>query len=294
MWGALPLGLKVVLGHMDPLTVTWYRFSISAIIALAWYGWRSGGALRAMLLSRRGGWALTAVFGLLGNYVLFAWGLDHLNPGAAQIIVQVAPLLLLLASIFFLGERVHAMQWLGVAAFSIGLLLFFHRRLSSAVITDDDYLAGAAIMLGAAGVWAIYAIAQKKLLVHHHAKDILLLICLGGSLCLLPVAHPEQIIGLDHWELALLLFCGVNTILAYGAFGLALSYWDASRVSAMIPLVPLLTLSFTYLLNRWLQAGIPAEPLDRLGVAGAVFVVVGSMCATLSRRQPIAPGTAPE
>ncbi|MCB1843555.1 MAG: DMT family transporter [Halioglobus sp.] len=282
MWGVLPLAMTLILGRMDPVTITWYRFSLSALIALLWYGWRSGPALGRLLRGEHRGWALLAVFGLTGNYLLYISGLQFLTPGAAQIIVQFAPLLLLLASVALLGERFYRVQWLGIGLFSGGLLLFFHQRLGNSVVTDAGYLTGLALMIGAAVVWTVYGLAQKQLLVAHHAKDILLLICLGGSALLLPFAEPAQVLALTTRETLLLVFCGLNTIVAYGCFGLAMSYWDASRVSAVIPLTPLFTLLFTWALNHAFDAGIAAEPLDWLATAGALLVVAGSACVTRS------------
>ena len=285
MWGLLPLALKEVLAVMDPLTISWYRFSISALIALLWYGHHSGPALKSLLARPHARWSALAVLGLCGNYLLYIWGLDHTNPGASQILIQLAPFLLLIASVVFLGERLHAWQWLGVAGFSMGMLLFFHQRIAASVPTEPGYALGALLLVGAAIVWTGYGLAQKKLLSHFHAKDILLLICLGGSVLLLPLAQPAQAMALTSQQLLLLLFAGVNTIVAYGAFGLAMSYWDASRVSAVIPLTPLFTLLFTYAFNHFFGLDIIAEPLDWLGGMGAVLVVLGSGLAAMPRQR---------
>jgi len=288
MWGLLPLALKEVLAVMDPVTVSWYRFSLSAVIALAWYGLRRGPQLRALFAPGQRGWSAVAVLGLSGNYLLYIWGLQLTNPGASQVVIQLAPLLLLVCSVVLLDERFSALQWLGVALFAGGMLLFFRLRLAGSAPAGEHYTRGILLVVGAAVVWAAYGLAQKKLLVAHHARDILLLICLGGSLLLLPLAHPMQIFALDARELWLLLFCGINTIVAYGAFGLAMSYWEASRVSAVVPLAPLLTLVFTEGLNRFAGTRIAAEPLDWVGALGAVLVVVGAATAALPRhtRQP--------
>src|SRR5690606_30708200 len=119
------------------------------------------------------------------------------------------------------------------------------------VLTTDSYLAGVALILGAAVTWCFYGLAQKKLLAVHDAKDILFLICITGTLLFWPLAEPRQILALNTSELAVLIFCGLNTIIAYGSFGLAMSHWESSRVSAILPLAPLLTLLFTSGLNRW-------------------------------------------
>jgi drug/metabolite transporter (DMT)-like permease len=285
MWGLLPLALKSVLEVMDPLTISWYRLSVSALIALVWYGHSSGPALARMFSS--GQWPLTlaTVGGLVGNYILYIWGLDHLNPGASQILIQLAPLILLVGSVIIFKESFSLPQWLGVASFTAGLLLFFHQRLNNVVATDSGYVAGVVFIIGASLTWAVYGLAQKQLLLNnHHAKNILLLICLAGTVLLWPLAEPQQIQNLNATQLLLLLFCGVNTIIAYGSFGLAMSYWEASRVSAVIPLAPLLTLLFTFGLNHWQLADIPAEPMDWLSCLGALLVVCGAAAAALPKR----------
>lgn len=284
MWGLLPLALKSVLEVMDPLTISWYRLSVSALIALVWYGHSSGPAVATMF--SRGQWPLTlaTVGGLVGNYIFYIWGLAHLNPGASQILIQLAPLILLIGSVIIFKERFSLPQWLGVASFTGGMLLFFHQRLVSDIATDSDYLIGVAFIIAAALTWAIYGLAQKQLLVNkHHAKNILFLICAAGTLLLWPLAEPQQIQNLNSTQLLLLLFCGINTIIAYGSFGLAMSYWQASRVSAVIPIAPLLTLLFTFGLNHWQLADIPAEPMDWLSWVGALLVVAGAAAAALPR-----------
>lgn len=282
MWGLLPLALTVVLEAMDPVTISWYRFSVSAAIALVWYGHRSGPALRGMLSA----WplVLAAAGGLTGNYIFYIFGVARTTPGAAQLLIQVAPLFLLLGSVWLLGERLSRFQWLGVVVLALGMLLFFHLRITSATATSDDYVTGVLMLLAAAVLWALYGLAQKQLLGAHHAREILLMLCVGGSVFLLPFSQPMQVLALDATQLAMLLFSGLNTIIAYGAFGLAMSHWQASRVSAIIPLAPLLTLLFTHALNRSGLAAMPAEALDWLSITGALLVVAGAALAALPGR----------
>jgi drug/metabolite transporter (DMT)-like permease len=285
MWGLLPIALKVVLEVMDPVTISWYRFSLSALIALMWYGYKRLGEVKALLIPPN--WRLTAVAvgGLLCNYLLYIWGLDHITPGAAQILIQLAPLLLLIGSVILFKEGFSAAQWMGVIVLSVGMLLFFHQRLTNLVLTSDDYLTGILLIVGAAVTWAFYGLAQKKLMAAHNAKDLLFLICVSGTVLLLPISEPQQIRALNSTELALLLFCGLNTIIAYGSFGLAMSYWQSSRVSAVLPIAPLLTLLIAAGLNHWQWMDIPTEPLDWLGSFGALLVVAGAAVAALPRQQ---------
>lgn len=283
MWGLLPVALKVVLAVMDPLTITWYRLSISALIALLWYARKRGAQLRLLLSREHRVLSMIAVSALLANYLFYILGLHHITPSAAQILIQLAPLLLLIGSVVLFKERFLRLQWLGVVGLIAGMLLFFHQRLTDSIFTSDSYLAGVALIVAAAITWCFYGLAQKKLQVVHNAKDILFLICITGTILFWPLAEPTQILALNATELAVLIFCGVNTIIAYGSFGLAMSHWESSRVSAILPLAPLLTLLFTYGLNRWTTAGIPAEPMDWLGILGALLVVGGSAVAALPK-----------
>jgi drug/metabolite transporter (DMT)-like permease len=285
MWGLLPLALKVILEVMEPLTNTWYRLSISAIIALLWYGHRRGAALKNLLVSKSLPLTVVTVAGLLCNYLLYIWGLDHINPGAAQILIQLGPLLLLIGSVVIFKEEFSARQWLGVATLIVGMLLFFHQRLNNLVLTSDAYLAGIGLIIAAAVTWAIYGLAQKQLVLEHNAKDILFLVCLSGAILFWPLAEPQQIRALNPTELALLAFCGLNTIVAYGSFGLAMSYWQASRVSAVLTIAPLLTLLFVFGLNHWQLADIATEPMDWLSSFGALLVVGGAAAAALLKNQ---------
>ena len=73
MWGLLPIALNGVLHKMDPVTVSWYRFSLSALIAALWYGWHSGPTLKTMFL-RHPGYSFLAAAGLLGNLIPLGLG----------------------------------------------------------------------------------------------------------------------------------------------------------------------------------------------------------------------------
>jgi drug/metabolite transporter (DMT)-like permease len=227
---------------------------------------------------------LLAVVGLLANYMFYLLGLDGTTAEAAQIMIQLAPLLLLVGSVWLFKEPFSAIQWLGVIAFSTGLLLFFHHRLRTLASIDDSYLLGLILLVLAAITWAAYGLAQKQILKQVSSNDLLLLIYLAGTLCFLPNASPQQIFQLDNVGLGMLAFASLNTIVAYGCFGLAMTHWEASRVSATITLAPLFTLLFVYMANALYPGYIQTEPLDWLNWLGALLVVAGSTLAALGNR----------
>lgn len=292
-WGLLPIALKAMLAYLDPYTITWYRFLAAALIAGALLA-ATGRLPRLAALDARGGWLMAvAVGGLIGNYVLYLLGLGYASPGSTQVLIQLAPLFLLVGGVAFLGETFAPRQWLGLVALIAGLALFFHDRLAVLSRLDGDLARGMGLIVLAALVWTAYALAQKLLLRYLTAQGILLVIYVSASVLLLPLSAPTSAATLTAWPWALLAFCSLNTLIAYGAFAEAMRHWDASRVSAVIALSPLLTLLFSELLGR-LDVGYSyAESPDALSLVGAVFVVLGSATCALGgarSRRDLEPG----
>jgi drug/metabolite transporter (DMT)-like permease len=229
-WATLPIALKLMLEALDPITLTWFRFLVAAVLTGGWLALRGRlvgyGALGAR------GWTMLAVAAamLVGNYVFYLLGVQHTTPGNAQLIIQ---LLVVLAAV----------------------------------------------------VWAAYALAQKQLLVKLGSMRILAFIYAAAALALWPFANPSTLASLDALQWALLAFCALNTVVAYGAFAEALAHWEASRVSAVLATTPLLCLAAVAAVHALWPASLAPEPIAALGWLGAVLVVAGSACVSLLGRR---------
>lgn len=279
-WGLLPIALKAMLNYMDPVTITWFRFLAAALITGGVLSWTGGLPKLHRLGARTLGILLVAVAGLIGNYLLYLMGLSFASPSAAQVLVQLAPLFLLLGGLVIFRESFSPLQWVGFAALLSGLALFFHDRLAVLTDLDSDLSKGVILIVLASLVWAAYAIAQKLLHGYMSSQGILLVIYVAASISLVPASVPQSIGELSPWALTLLAFCSVNTLVAYGCFAEAMRHWQASRVSAVLAITPLLTMAF-----GWLLAALPTgytnpDKVDALSLAGAAIVVSGSaICA---------------
>lgn len=284
MWALLPIAMKGLLGDISAATVTWYRFSGAALLAGAYYGWTRQLHLDQLFTRRLLPLTVFAVLGLLGNYIAYATGLSYITAGAVQVLIQVAPLLLLIASVIWLGEHFSPRQWLGVLMVATGLPLFFNQRLQELVSgANPEYLIGVGFILIAATTWATYGFFQKKIVTSTRPQSLLILIYLAGTLCFLPMAEPTSVVNLPPLGWALLIFLTANTLIAYGAFAKAMAAWEASRVSATLALVPLMTLALTALIGRLWPDYIEVEPLNWISWIGAFAVVAGSLLAAIGR-----------
>ena len=284
LWGMLPIALKYALTGLDAWTISWWRFAVSMLGLGAFLAWR--GQLPRPREAGRIALALLAIalVALVGNYVLYLFALDHTTPSVAQVVIQLAPLLLILGGVFVFRERFDPRQWIGFAVLVAGLLLFFNRRLPLLLEPTEGLGLGVALMVMAAVSWALYGLAQKRLLDHFTAPQVFLMLYAGATLLLLPASAPAEVVGLDGLQLGMLAFCCANTLAAYGAFGEALHHWDVSRVSAVISTAPLFTILSMWAVERSGLALVAPEGLNALSVVGALGVVVGSMITALAAR----------
>lgn len=282
-WATLPLALKLALEDIDAITLTWFRFLFAAIATAAWLGWR--GQLRgyAALGGRQRGMLVLAAAMLLGNYVFYLLGVRDTSPANAQLLIQLAPLLMALGGIIVFGERFGRAQWFGMALLAFGLWLFFDDQRQRA--DNAAYGIGSAWVILAAVVWAVYALLQKQLLMRLNAMQILFAIYVLAALALTPFAQPRALLALDPLHVAVVVYCAANTVAAYGAFAEALAHWDASRVSAILALTPLLCIATIAAAHTLWPHVVAAERIGIAGYVGASLVIVGSLSVSLLARR---------
>lgn len=283
-WATLPIALKLVLQKLDPITLTWFRFLVAAVFTGAWLGWRGRlGGYRA--LDGRN-WAMLGVAALMlvGNYVFYLLGVQHTTPANAQLLIQLAPLLMALGGIWVFGERFRAAQWLGLALLAAGMGLFFYDQLAASA-RSPGYVLGSSLVIVGAVVWAIYALLQKQLLVRLGSMQILCFIYVVASIVLLPFSDPSALLRLDALHWALLAYCAFNTIGAYGAFAEALAHWEASRVSAILATTPLLCIAAAWAVHALWPQWLAPERIAPIGWTGAALVVAGSAAVSLLNRR---------
>lgn len=286
MWGLLPVSMKLLLQQMDPYTVTWYRFFASAAVLGTFLAVKGRLPPLAPLRQGYGLLMLVAIGGICGNYLLYVIGLERTSPSIAQVVIQLAPLLVIVGGVWLFRERLSKLQLAGLLLAVAGLVVFFNDRLPELFRARGTDGLGVLIIVLAAVVWAAYALAQKQMLKAYASEGIMLMLYVTASFLFLPWATPGAVTGLDGLGWSMLLFCSANTLIAYGCFAEALNHWQASRVSAILAMAPLVTLASMKLLGTLLPGIAPADRIDSLAVLGALLVVAGStVCATGGMRK---------
>lgn len=137
--------------------------------------------------------------------------------------------------------------------------------------------------MAAAFTWSIYGLIQKRLLRVYAPATTILMFYLVGVLLYLPFASPLRLLSCTPQEFLLLGVCGLTSLVSYVAFAEALNHWEASRVSASLAVVPVITVVSVEAGHPLWPEVVSPESLGLAGIAGALFVVVGSMLSSLLR-----------
>ncbi len=280
LWGLVPLALGVILQVVDIYTVNSFRF-LTSFILLGWY-LASQHQLPTItqLRSASSGLLLLAILGLTGNYLFFVQGLMATSPSHAEVLIQLAHLFFGFGGLIIFKETYSRQQLMGLFLLVAGLISFFHQQLAVTLATRQ-YLEGSGLLVLAALTWAVYALAQKQLLQQLTSGQIMWIIygCCGVIFgCF---AHPASLRQLSAIQWGMLIFCGLNTFVAYGAFAESLQHWPASRVSAVLAMAPIVTIVAMAIASPWLD--IRPEKITLWGMGGAVAVVCGSIGMALGR-----------
>lgn len=283
MWGMLPIALQQILKFMDAQTIVWFRF-VSAMIGLGlilFFGKKL--PKLTSFTSRHFYLLLLGVFGLSCNFYLFNLALNYIPAAASQVISPFSSLIMALIGVYLFKENFGLHQKIGFVIVLIGLGLFFNDRFDD-LANMNEYAWGMLFAVSASLIWICYSIAQKMMLDRFSSQQILLFIYCGCSLVFSPMADISQTHNLGYFAWICLIFCCLNTIVAYGSYAEALNRWEVTKVSVMMPLIPICTILFSQLAYYISPEIFPKPDFNHLTYLGAVIVVMGAMLSAAGHK----------
>lgn len=256
---------KFGLAHIEPMTMLTLRYVLAAV-ALSPFLLRSG---MRWPKSRRH-WGAIALTGFLIQCVYF--GLAYLamkrgmNAGTTAIIMSLQPVLVAALSPFVTGRRGGRYLWPGLVLGFLGVLLVI---ISGRSLGPSPWIAVLLALSALAGI-TLATLFEKW---HGMKTDPVvggIVQYVVGFAVLLPVAaltesmiidwHPELIIALAYLVIA-------NSIISIGLYIALLQRGDATRISALLYLVPPLAM-----LIAWAVLG---ERVTSLALVGFALSAVG-------------------
>ncbi|RDS89910.1 DMT family transporter [Pseudomonas fluorescens] len=226
------------------------------------------GYLRLDLLSwTTFGLAMLSGVAIVGNWLLLFESYSRASIAISTAVYNVQPFMLVMLAALFLGEKitVQKLAWLSVAFLGMLAIVTAHGNQP----TGDDYLAGIALALGAALLYAIAALIIKRL------KDVpphlmALIQVTTGALLLAPLVPWHSLpVTTNAWAALVTLgvvHTGVMYVLLYGAI-------------QKLPTAITGALSFIYpiaaIFVDWIAFGHRLGWLQWLGVATILLAAAG-------------------
>ncbi|MER3328904.1 MAG: DMT family transporter [Candidatus Kapaibacterium sp.] len=282
-WGFLGIFLKIALKELDSMTIIWMRFVVAFSVLSLWLAIRRPSEFK--IYRKMPPLLIVAALSLGFNYIGYMKGVEHAGPATAQILIQTAQVMLVLVGIFIFKERLNRKQMVGIAIVTVGFLLFYSERIGGISTTEDSYNLGVAYTLFGAAIWVVYAAIQKKLVASHSAQQLNMIIYLVPVFMFVWFADFEALAGLSFNMWILVIFLGLNTLIAYGSLAEAFKYLQASKVSIIITLNPIITIT-TLTIMAYLEVTIiETTIISVLGFVGAILVVTGAILAITKKKQ---------
>ncbi len=261
VWGLNFVVIKVGLHGMPPMLMGALRFMLAAFPAILFVR-RPGVPLRWMLA-----YGMTIS---LGQFAFLFYAMYVGMPaGLASLVLQSQAFFTLFFAALFLGERLRGSNLFGLLVAASGLVLIGLQG------GQTMTLAGFALTIAAASMWALGNVVTRKL----GKVNLVGLVVWGSLIPPLPflalslwLEGPELIgqslrtLSLDSMLVLAYLAFGA-TILGYGLWSRLLSRYPASQVAPFSLLVPVVGISSAALLL--------GERLGPLQMIGAALVMVG-------------------
>jgi drug/metabolite transporter (DMT)-like permease len=274
---------KILLARIPPFALLGWRFLLAAAALAAVAAILSPKPDFAALRAR--GWAVVAAIGLLQTTATMGcmfWAMQTVPPASAAILAFTNPLWVALANRLFFGERLRALQIVGLGCGIIGVAL----ALGGDLTLNPAELIG----LAAAFSWAGATILNQRRTPQLPSWWVSFGQTLFGALLLLVIAFalgerwPSELRGVDWGWFVFLAIPG--SAISFGLWFVALRLGGATRASAWLFLAP----AFTVLLSA-LILDTPIRPTQAVGgvlIGLALWLVnrgaTASFAQTPSRR----------
>lgn len=280
LWGFLAIAIKVAVVKVDAYTLVWFRFALAFSLLFSFYLVKKPNTLKILVKP-----PLLLIFASLGlglNYILYVKGLEYTGANSVQILIQMGPMMLIIAGVLIFKEKISRRQLMGIGVALIGFYFFYNEQFQSLMMDYEDFEFGVLIIFLSALSWVIYAVLQKILVRDYPPQQLNLFIYFLPALFFIPFADFGVFATLGLGDYLLLSFLGLNTLLAYGFLGEAFKHTEANKVSMIITMNPIITLVSMTMLYYLEVTWVKTELTSPLGFFGALLFVVGAVTAVIS------------
>ena len=269
-WGFNQIAIKLALPDIPPLSQGLLR-SIGALPLLLVIARLRGTKLFERDGTLRAGLFLGVIFGL--EFVMIFRGLALTSASRAVVFLYTAPFFVALGSYHFLGERLGAAQWAGLALSFAGVALAIGVPQAN---VDANVLWGDILIVGGGALWAVTTLIVKATRLRHAPAEKSLIYQVTLSIPILALAALVSGETLTHFPgplaLSLMAYQIVWVVgLTFLIWWVLIKAYSASKLSAFTFITPLFGVVASYLILH--ETLTPVFGVAALLVIAGLFLV---------------------
>lgn len=261
LWSSLAV-LTTATGDIPPFELLALGFTTAGVAGCAWTLRPGGEGIAA--LTQPAAAAAQSIAALFGYHALYFIALKNAPTVEANLINYLWPLLIVVFAALLGGTQVRAGQWLGTLLGLVAAALLVSR--GGAVDIDPAYVPGYLAALGAALIWSLYSVLNRRFAAVPSAAIFAACLAvgvLGGCAHLLfettVVPSPMQ------WA--------AIAAIGLGPTGIAFLLWDVGTKKGDIAVLGTLSYAAPLLSTGWLLLAGRGSPHWTQGVAVALLLL---------------------
>lgn len=276
LWGSYPATAKLALRDFPPVFLVTVRCLIASAFLLALLVRAGAASAREITPAALRAFLVLALTGIVGSTQLTYIAIYYTTAANAVLLQCATPVIVALGAFLYLGERLSARQWVGVAVSAFGVLVVITGgRLAD--LRPDDLRVGDFVNLAALFGWSAYTVYGKRVLATYSPALATTGAYVLGTLLLLPIAlvtaplaPAPRLSSAVAWAVV-----GYQAII-----GAVAHVWWYRAVDVVGPSRSAIFMNLQPVFGLALAAVLLAEPIGLEQIAGGALVLAGVALTT--------------
>lgn len=281
LWGSYPALTKLALVDVPPFLLAAVRCALASAFLGILLVRRGLQDVRVLTADDLRAFAILGFSGILIS-TTFTYLAIYLTTASNAVILQAStPVMVAVGARLYLGERLRALQWLGVGCSAAGVLLVVTRGEWAALRLENLHSGDFIVLFSLAG-WTAYTIYGKRILALHSPALATTLSYILGTLMLIPLAlltaplfPPPRLASATAW----------GVILYQAILGALAHVWWYEGVRTVGPSRSAIFMNFQPVVGVLLAAALLGEAIGAPQLLGGGAVLVG--VALTTRQKPL-------
>jgi len=224
--------------------------------------------------------AVCAIFGVVGNQMLFLAGLNYTSPIDASIMMTVNPILVLVIASILIKEKITNRKIVGIVVGAAGAIWLILNK-GEIDFSAKHFMGNIMIFLNALS-YALYLVMIKPIMMKYKPVTVMKWVFVFGLIMVIPIAG-NQAMQVDWWQIPTSIYLSIGYVIIFSTFVAYLCNIYALRnvkpttVSIYIYSQPVIATVVAMILGQ--------SDLTIIKILAAVLVFIGVYLVSIPRKK---------